>query len=159
MLLTGENQQPNFLFRGGSNEQCEDGKNALVLVQQGTEPVAQVVIQSTARMHAALAICSSLTDVGTVILRNRWSMRVLLAFRRGAVLSDYFDCESIVRQHAERCTVPHDFLVESFKQPVYSFLCDLAEEYLSLVLTGLLYGYPVDTTIELSIRRGQLNEV
>lgn len=72
---------------------------------------------------------------------NRWGMDVLLLYVPETRLVNYWDLDHVKGQYKGAFTPP--------SEPIEVFLEDLANERMPYKLIGLLFGYPVEETLQL----------
>jgi hypothetical protein len=146
-MLTLNDQQENFLFRGGDLDHDKDDPFELLhRVSSGVRPVANIVLDNLSRCERkqVLKQCVTLCLYSRVLV-NRWGVDCLLVCKPEATLEDYWSYDCVRQKYtAAQISVPErSFFIE----PVSRFLVGLSNEVLSYPKIGLLYGYPVEETI------------
>lgn len=156
--LTKEDQNYNYLFRGGDTDHDKyDPIELIDRVEKGLKPVAEILLMNWNEELVFEKLRESSVDF--VLLKNRWSFDVVMVFRPKSYLGDYWSFNDVLITYTSYGLYDRkpDFsggrtfvglLESSFLRPIESFVEKLANEFLDKSLSGLLYGYPIRETLE-----------
>jgi len=151
LRLTHRDTKENFKFRGGSKRLCKDDPFELVeRVVAGVKPMASIGMNDC-RGQSAYERATTVYGLTAYPIVNRWGMHVATVCQPDATLADYYNVDGIIARYAKvGVTIPpQNFTckLESFSPNVLNERFD--DEVLLYPMLGLLYGFPIKTTMKL----------
>ena len=116
-------------------------------VARRLKPAAALVLRGVRAPHAVPPDCAS------AVHTNRWGVRVQHICRSDSTLADFYSLPRVEAVHGPRVSHGHchaSALAGVFPLPLTALIGeDLANEHSCYCLIGLLYGYPIDNTLDL----------
>ena len=136
----------NFRFRGGAEELCLDEDTLIGCVQLGHKPVGGIArAEQDTELEEYLKACDLEIIVAT---RNRWNMFVYLFTTRAQGAKHFSDFIDLAKLEEE-------FGIRLENKTIQQHAADPAflNERDNLVERGIVYGYPLWTSIAMQLMR------
>lgn len=145
MKLSLQEQINNFKFRYGPCNiyictNSGSDMDAIKRVYQGKKPLTSLIDQKIVNIAKEMGL--------TVVTSKNGPITVSYIWKPGSKLNDFWDPEHVIMQYKAGDIKPPDKKI--FNLSFEKLLDELTQE--NIVYTGLLYGYPIESTIALLAR-------